>query len=75
MRYVRRQVANYHLQGVTIQDCSVKANEGTNGQDVPVLVFLMFCSEGDNAQDAIGLAQQLNGWMNLISKKLIFSTF
>ncbi|KAK7483068.1 hypothetical protein BaRGS_00025731 [Batillaria attramentaria] len=38
-------------------------------QDMPVLVFLMFCSEGDNAQDAIGLAQQLNGWMNLISKK------
>lgn len=37
--------------------------------DLPVVVFLMFCSEGDNAQDAIGMAQQLNGWMNLISKE------
>ena len=39
-------------------------------QDLPVLVFLMFCSEGDNTQDAIDVAQQLNGWMNLISKKV-----
>ncbi|KAK7114390.1 proteasome assembly chaperone 2-like [Littorina saxatilis] len=38
-------------------------------QDMPVLLFLMFCSEGDNAQDAIDIAQQLNGWMNLIGKK------
>ncbi|KAL8612428.1 hypothetical protein ACOMHN_008413 [Nucella lapillus] len=37
--------------------------------DMPVLVFLMFCSEGDNAQDAIDVAQQLNGWMNLITRK------
>ncbi|XP_076470475.1 proteasome assembly chaperone 2-like [Babylonia areolata] len=38
-------------------------------RDLPVLLFLMFCSEGDNAQDAIDVAQQLNGWMNLISRK------
>lgn len=38
-------------------------------QDLPVVIFLMFCSEGDNAQDAVNLAQQLDGWMNLISKK------
>ena len=37
---------------------------------MPVLLLLKFCSEGDNTQDAIGIAQKLDGWMNLISKKV-----
>ena len=39
-------------------------------KDMPVLLLLKFCSEGDNTQDAIGIAQKLDGWMNLISKKV-----
>ena len=26
----------------------------------------MFCAEGDNAEEAIGLANRLNRWLNLI---------
>ena len=41
-------------------------------KDMPVLLFVMFCSEGDNAQDAIAIAKQLDRWMNIIGKKVIF---
>ena len=34
--------------------------------DVPVVVFLMFCAEGDNAVEAIELANRLNRWLSLI---------
>lgn len=38
-------------------------------KDKPVLLFVMFCSEGDNVPDAIAMAQHLNGWVNIISKE------
>jgi hypothetical protein len=46
-------------------------------QDVPVLLFVMFCSEGDNVQDAIDIAQKLNGFMNIIGRAvcIILSSF
>ena len=34
--------------------------------EVPVVVFLMFCAEGDNAIEAFDLANRLNRWLNLI---------
>ncbi|KAK6983698.1 proteasome assembly chaperone 2 [Biomphalaria glabrata] len=34
-------------------------------QDLPVLVLLMFVSEGDNAGDAVAMADQLNKWLKL----------
>ena len=34
--------------------------------EVPVVVFLMFCAEGDNAIEAFELANRLNRWLNLI---------
>ncbi|XP_005110885.1 proteasome assembly chaperone 2 [Aplysia californica] len=40
-----------------------------NCQEQPLLVFMMFVSEGDNAQDALAVADQLNAWLSLIEKK------
>lgn len=34
--------------------------------EVPVVVFLMFCAEGDNAVEAIELTNRLNRWLSLI---------
>ncbi|OWF48025.1 proteasome assembly chaperone 2-like [Mizuhopecten yessoensis] len=39
------------------------------GKDMPVVVLLMFCSEGDNSQDAIFLASRLNQWLDLVDMK------
>ncbi|XP_033755057.1 proteasome assembly chaperone 2-like isoform X2 [Pecten maximus] len=39
------------------------------GKDMPVLVLLLFCSEGDNAQDAIFLVTRLNQWLDLVDMK------
>lgn len=36
---------------------------------LPVLVLLMFVSEGDNAGDGLAIADQLNQWLNLITIK------
>lgn len=41
-------------------------------QDFPVLLILMFCSEGDNAPDAVHFAHQLNEWLNLVSLKVLW---
>jgi proteasome assembly chaperone 2 len=38
-----------------------------NCQELPVLVLMMFVYEGDNAQDALAAADQLNRWLNLLS--------
>jgi len=35
-------------------------------QDECVLVFMMFVSEGDNAHDALAMADQLNSWLCLL---------
>ncbi|KAI0211933.1 Proteasome assembly chaperone 2 [Lamellibrachia satsuma] len=37
--------------------------------DVCVALLMLFCSEGDNAMDAIQLATALNTWLSLISLK------
>ncbi|XP_060066414.1 proteasome assembly chaperone 2-like [Ylistrum balloti] len=39
------------------------------GKEMPVLVLMLFCSEGDNAQDAIYLASRLNMWLDLVDMK------
>ncbi|CAL1538170.1 unnamed protein product [Lymnaea stagnalis] len=38
-------------------------------QELPVLVLMMFVSEGDNAQDAVDLVGQLNLWLKLVTQK------
>ncbi|GFO43387.1 proteasome assembly chaperone 2 [Plakobranchus ocellatus] len=38
-----------------------------NCQSLPVLVLMMFVSEGDNAADGLAIADQLNQWLNLIN--------
>ncbi|CAG5129469.1 unnamed protein product [Candidula unifasciata] len=37
-----------------------------NCQELPVLVLLMFVSEGDNALDAVAVADQINKWLSLL---------
>lgn len=46
--------------------CSSKEN-------IPAIVVLVFCAEGDNAQDAVKLAYNLNLWMDLIDFKVLHS--
>lgn len=38
-------------------------------QNEKALVFMMFCSEGDNAADALGMAGQLNSWLSLLGSR------
>lgn len=38
-------------------------------ENIPAIVVLVFCAEGDNAQDAVKLAYNLNLWMDLIDFK------
>lgn len=40
---------------------------------MPAIVVLVFCAEGDNAQDAVKLAYNLNLWMDLIDFKVLHS--
>uniref|UniRef100_A0A0B6ZSN5 Proteasome assembly chaperone 2 n=1 Tax=Arion vulgaris TaxID=1028688 RepID=A0A0B6ZSN5_9EUPU len=40
-----------------------------NCETLPILVLLMFVSEGDNAYDALSVASQLNRWLNLVTPK------
>lgn len=46
--------------------CSSKEN-------IPAIVLLVFCAEGDNAQDGVKLAYNLNLWMDLIDFKVSHS--
>jgi len=38
-------------------------------QDQPVLVLMMFVSEGDNAYEAVAMATQVNSWLNILQVK------
>ncbi|KAL5021422.1 hypothetical protein ScPMuIL_000577 [Solemya velum] len=38
--------------------------------DVAMIVMLTFCSEGDNAQDAINIMNHLNEWLHLVEPKV-----
>lgn len=38
-------------------------------ESIPAVVLLVFCAEGDNAQDAVKLAYNLNLWLDLIDFK------
>ncbi|XP_059170206.1 proteasome assembly chaperone 2-like [Physella acuta] len=38
-------------------------------QELPVLVLLMFVSEGDNAQDAINMTDHLNKWLGFVKSE------
>ncbi|XP_048778809.2 proteasome assembly chaperone 2-like [Ostrea edulis] len=38
-------------------------------EDIPTIILLVFCAEGDNAQDAVKLAYNLNLWLDLIDFK------
>ncbi|XP_046356589.1 proteasome assembly chaperone 2-like [Haliotis rufescens] len=37
--------------------------------DTSVVVMMMFCSEGDNAHDAVAMVTQLNNWLRIVSLK------
>lgn len=37
-------------------------------QELQVLVFMMFVSEGDNAHEALAMANQMNAWLSLLEK-------
>ncbi|XP_041377008.1 proteasome assembly chaperone 2-like [Gigantopelta aegis] len=37
--------------------------------DLPVAMLLMFCSEGDNSNDAVTLVNYLNSWINVVTVK------
>lgn len=45
----------------------------SSSQDLPILILLMFVSEGDNVPDALSMADQLNSWLNLIVKKVLYT--
>jgi len=34
--------------------------------DIPLVVLMMFCSEGDNIQDALAMAAYLNEWLKIV---------
>lgn len=44
--------------------CSMKEN-------IPLVVLLVFCSEGDNAPDALRMAEYANGWLNIHSNQQV----
>lgn len=37
-------------------------------------ILLLFCSEGDNASDALQLAKHANSWLNIIDMEVIYVT-
>lgn len=41
---------------------------------MPVMIFLMFCAEGDNIPEATELANCLNRWLNLIHNNSVIAT-
>nr|XP_022312143.1 proteasome assembly chaperone 2-like [Crassostrea virginica] len=43
--------------------------EECSKENIPTIVLLVFCSEGDNAQDAVKLAYNLNTWLDFIDFK------
>lgn len=46
---------------------------GSSKENIPAIVLLVFCAEGDNAQDGVKLAYNLNLWMDLIDFKVSHS--
>ena len=40
-------------------------------EDLPLVVLLTFCSEGDNIVDAVNLFLYLNDWIKLVSKQKV----
>ena len=53
------------MAGSLCAEASAAAAEGT-GSSPPLVVLLRFCSEGDNAPDAIALAQAVNDTLRLL---------
>ena len=39
-------------------------------EGIPVIIMLMFCSEGDNAPDALSLAYHVNDWLGMCDFKV-----
>jgi len=35
-------------------------------EDIPLVVLMMFCSEGDNIQDSLAMAAYLNEWLKIV---------
>ena len=54
-----------HLQlSLSISVCLSVRLSSTDG--VRMVVLVKFCSQGDNIQDAVGLATHLNAWLNMV---------